>query len=184
MDRGRRSTEDAPAGPPSLPPRPEMLRQPDIQEPIHLAQGDDETEIDEEGGELGVYTAGRYRHRPSVEEGGPRWDPYAEEQSRAARVKAHRQARGRPRGPVEYTRWEVTDTPPKLTHYQLLGVQPDASIDQIERAYRRYAASIHPDKYFDDPEARAEAEGKLRELNAIMQTLRDPYQRARYDLSL
>jgi DnaJ-class molecular chaperone len=54
----------------------------------------------------------------------------------------------------------------------------------IEQAYRRYAASIHPDKFFDDPPARKEAETKLRELNCIMQTLRDPMKRAVYDASL
>jgi curved DNA-binding protein CbpA len=54
----------------------------------------------------------------------------------------------------------------------------------IERAYRRYAASIHPDKFFDDPSAREQAEAKLRELNGIMQTLRDPVRRAMYDASL
>jgi DnaJ-domain-containing protein 1 len=127
----------------------------------------------------------RYRVRTSWEQGGPKWDPYAEEQSTAARVQSHRRSRTRAEAPRAYDRLAVRSEPKsQLTHYQLLGVKPDAPLDQIERAYRRYAASIHPDKFFDDPEARLQAEGKLRELNGIMQTLRDPRSRALYDSEL
>jgi DnaJ-domain-containing protein 1 len=143
------------------------------------------SEQDRESDAGTIAGAERYRVRTSWEHGGPKWDPYAEEQSTAARVQSHRRSRTRPEVPSTYDRWAAhAKQESQLTHYQLLGVRPDAPLDQIERAYRRYAASIHPDKFFDDPEARLQAERKMRELNAIMQTLRDPNTRALYDSQL
>jgi curved DNA-binding protein len=68
-----------------------------------------------------------------------------------------------------------------IDHYSMLGVRVDATNDEIEAAYRRYAAQIHPDRFFGDPKRRAQAEEKLKQLNAIMETLRDPARRAAYD---
>ncbi|HEX8918865.1 MAG TPA: DnaJ domain-containing protein [Chloroflexota bacterium] len=101
---------------------------------------------------------------------GDQWNPFAEEQSRASRIKA---ARRRPR--------KVTGTP---DYYSLLGLERGASDAQIEQAYRRHAALIHPDRFYDDPERREQAEAKLKQLNAAMQVLRDPLMRARYDANL
>lgn len=63
----------------------------------------------------------------------------------------------------------------------LLGVPPDASTFEIERAYRRHAAVIHPDRFFDQPSVRMEAEAKLRQLNEAATILRDPERRMKYD---
>ena len=110
-----------------------------------------------------------YRVR-STGQGAPKWNPYAEEQSRAhrARARRHRQA------PLP----RIDD------HYALLGLNQDATLEEIERAYRRHAALIHPDRFFDDPVRRAEAERKLKQLNAVMEVLRDPLRRAKYDARL
>lgn len=99
----------------------------------------------------------------------PAWDPYAHEQSRVHRV---RQARHRVR----------TSSMPD--YYKLLGVERGASDAQIASAYKRRAAVLHPDKYFHDPERRAQAEAELKQLNLAMQVLRNPTRRAQYDAKL
>jgi hypothetical protein len=167
-----------------VPHRLEVLRQFEVEPCTSRSAWSDQgrSEGIEEVRDAGECTPRRYTPRPSWEAGGPKWDPYAREQSRAARVQTARRSRPGREQPVEYDRWSVEsrrDT--GVTHYQLLGVRADAPIDLIEKAYRRYAASIHPDKFFDDPTERANSEVRLRELNAIMQTLRDPEKRARYD---
>ena len=110
-----------------------------------------------------------YRVR-STGQGAPKWNPYAEEQSRAHRARARRQRQA----PLP----RIDD------HYALLGLNQDATLEEIERAYRRHAALIHPDRFFDDPVRRAEAERKLKQLNAVMEVLRDPLRRAKYDARL
>ncbi|HET8930603.1 MAG TPA: J domain-containing protein [Acidimicrobiales bacterium] len=70
------------------------------------------------------------------------------------------------------------------THYQVLGIAEDASIEQIRRAYRALVRRYHPDHLGDratNPHSKAEAEHHIRELNAAWQELRDPERRAHYD---
>lgn len=61
--------------------------------------------------------------------------------------------------------------------YQLLGVQPDASPDQIKRAFRSLARQYHPDVAGDDPTA----EARFKEIARAYEVLSDPDKRARYD---
>jgi signal peptidase I len=58
------------------------------------------------------------------------------------------------------------------SHYAVLGVRPDASPQEIEAAYRRVALE------------RGYESGAWRELRDAYDVLRDPEQRARYDLGL
>lgn len=50
--------------------------------------------------------------------------------------------------------------------HQVLGVSPDASVDQIREAYLRKSAEHHPDRALDQgPEAREAALAMTRKLN-------------------
>lgn len=75
-------------------------------------------------------------------------------------------------------RW-TKESPPD--YYDLLGVTPQTSPQQVERQYRRRAAQLHPDRFFQDPLKRAQAERDLRALNEAISVLRDPDHRASYD---
>jgi DnaJ-domain-containing protein 1 len=185
--RGR--GQAAPSGTASQPPRADVLNSPEIDPDVIRGARLDRAanaELDADGDDvLRVYSAARIDSGDVHPGTGPRWDPYDAQQSRRERLRAARAARARSESDVAYDRWSARlDKPPALSYYQRLGVRHDASLAQIEHAFRRYVASVHPDKFFDDPKARTEAEGKLRQLNAIMATLRDPAKRAAYDASI
>lgn len=54
--------------------------------------------------------------------------------------------------------------------YKVLGVSPDASDDEIKRAYRRLAKQYHPDRNPDDPVAAK----KMQEINAAYEQIKNP----------
>ncbi|MDQ7028828.1 MAG: J domain-containing protein [Ardenticatenia bacterium] len=62
-------------------------------------------------------------------------------------------------------------------YYNILGVPPSASHEEIKRAYRRLARLYHPDR---NPHDRL-AEEKFKEINEAYQVLSDPEQRRVYD---
>ena len=48
--------------------------------------------------------------------------------------------------------------------YEVLGISPDASDDEIKRAYRELARKYHPDNYQNNPLSDL-AEEKMKEIN-------------------
>jgi molecular chaperone DnaJ len=65
----------------------------------------------------------------------------------------------------------------KRDYYEVLGVDRQASQDQLKRAYRKLAMQFHPDRNGGDPEA----EQRFKEVGEAYQVLSDPERRQRYD---
>jgi DnaJ-class molecular chaperone len=63
------------------------------------------------------------------------------------------------------------------TPYEVLGVKPDASPDDIRKAYRKLAKELHPDLNPGKPEA----EARFKTVTAAYDLLSDADKRARYD---
>ncbi len=63
------------------------------------------------------------------------------------------------------------------TPYEILGVKPSASADDIKKAYRTLAKKLHPDL---NP-GNKRVEQQFKELSAAYDLLSDPAKRARYD---
>ena len=65
----------------------------------------------------------------------------------------------------------------KRDYYEVLGVDKNASADDIKKAYRKLAKECHPDLHPNDKQA----EERFKELNEANEVLSDPEKRARYD---
>jgi DnaJ-class molecular chaperone len=66
----------------------------------------------------------------------------------------------------------MTDDP-----YKALGVDKRATQDEIKKAYRKLAKSLHPDLHPDDPGKKSEFQA----VSAAYELLRDPEKRRRFD---
>src|SRR5439155_5910141 len=81
-------------------------------------------------------------------------------------------AAGRARGPFLYGRSMA-----KRDYYEVLGLNRDASEEDIKKAYRRLAMKWHPDRNPDNPKA----EEHFKEAKEAYEMLSDANKRAAYD---
>lgn len=65
----------------------------------------------------------------------------------------------------------------KRDYYEVLGLEKNASLDDIKKAYRKLALQYHPDRNPGD----SEASEKFKEVNEANDVLSDPEKRSRYD---
>ena len=70
-----------------------------------------------------------------------------------------------------------------MTYYEELGLDPTATVKEIQRAYRRKARLIHPDQLASE-ETRRLAALQMKHLNAILTLLSEDGTRKDYDVSV
>lgn len=66
----------------------------------------------------------------------------------------------------------------KRDYYEVLGVDKNATSEELKKAYRKMAKKYHPDANMDN---KKEAEIKFKEVNEAYETLSDPQKRKMYD---
>src|SRR4030095_11571020 len=62
-------------------------------------------------------------------------------------------------------------------YYKILGVEKNATADEIKKAYRKLAVKLHPDLNPNDKEAQK----KFQEINEANEVLSDPEKSKKYD---
>jgi DnaJ-class molecular chaperone len=67
---------------------------------------------------------------------------------------------------------------PSKDYYKILGVQRDASADDVKKAYRKQAMQYHPDR---NPGKEQWANERFKEINEAFSVLGDPKKKKRYD---
>lgn len=72
----------------------------------------------------------------------------------------------------------------KKDYYKILGVEKQATEEQLKRAYRQMALRWHPDKNAETPEKHSQSEKLFKDVSEAYAVLSDPQQRQRYDAGL
>ena len=69
----------------------------------------------------------------------------------------------------------------KRDYYEVLGIDRNASDDEIKKAFRKLAREHHPDLH-NDPQKKKKAEDKFKEANEAYEVLSNADQRKKYDM--
>lgn len=72
---------------------------------------------------------------------------------------------------------------PTRSHYDVLGVTPTATTEEVEQAYKALLRQLHPDRAEDERD-RERRDRESRRIAEAMHTLTDPVARHRYDAEL
>lgn len=65
--------------------------------------------------------------------------------------------------------------------YATLGVEATATPEEIRKSYLKLAKKLHPDRFPNDPEKRAEAQAEFSRVTRAHEVLSDPKQKDEYD---
>ncbi|KAF2675709.1 DnaJ-domain-containing protein [Lentithecium fluviatile CBS 122367] len=76
---------------------------------------------------------------------------------------------------------EEEDGPPTIDPYEVLGLEKEATVDDVKKAYRKEALKHHPDKA--SPDEKEAANKKFQEIAFAYAVLSDDRRRKRYDLT-
>ena len=70
----------------------------------------------------------------------------------------------------------------KRDYYEVLGIDKNASVDDIKSAFKKMALKWHPDRWINGTdEEKKTAEEKFKEASEAYEVLSDPDKRAKYD---
>jgi DnaJ family protein C protein 7 len=70
----------------------------------------------------------------------------------------------------------------KKDYYKILGVDKNASEEDIKKAYRKLALKWHPDRNQGSEEQKTKADKMFKDINEAYSVLSDPQKKKRYDL--